>query len=301
MLTGTMPQRALICLLFSASDLGLAIESVETLRAIGFDGPVLAQGDGPEASFPREQVARLVAVLGSSPGWNQTRVGYRANARSLARLLARSVALPDWDVLIKMDPDALIFHPDLFAAIDAARAEGAAAIGVFRRNAAGGSRPSPHLARRMLLDLVPGAPCYRVPDGALRPSLARPRYLRHLAAARRNGLAAGEHLLGGLYAVARTAVEDALRLGFCEDCDGPVGLYSGEDLILSVYLAAAGHAFGELHFDARGQPRDGRRAWIQFAPPCRLPAGLDPSRLCAIHPVKAGDPLRAACLAAART
>jgi hypothetical protein len=295
-----MHNRTLVCMMFASGDLALAAEAAETLRRIGFSGPILAHGDGPEASFSGELVTRLARACGISPTWNPQQVGYRANARSLARLLDRALGTPDWDHLVKMDPDALITHPDLFNLVEAPLRSGAGAVGAFRRNAAGGPRSSPHLAWRMAIDQMPLAPCYRPPGNRLLPSLSRPRYLRHAAQARRKGLAPGEHLLGGLYAASRGAIQDALHMGFADDCDGPVGLYSGEDLVLSVYLAAAGHRFAELHRRDEGGSCPGRRAWIQFAAPCRLPAGLGVADLCAIHPVKHGDPLRSACLASIR-
>jgi hypothetical protein len=149
----------------------------------------------------------------------------------------------DFDVLLRMDADALVIGPR--PEEDAIRAfssrPGTGLLGSFRVRTDGVAR-----------DMAPAARLLRHEAGWLgigRP--ARRRMLRGwLREARANGYADGDHVLGGAYFHRRACVDDIARRGWLERAPlAPSAL--GEDHLMSLLTVAAGWRIGDF-----GGPED---------------------------------------------
>jgi hypothetical protein len=289
----------LLVMVVSPGDAELGHAGLVQLRRLGVTSPALVYGDGRISDYPAELRQRLAAVAGVEPCWMDCRLGWAGLPRIMARVYAAAAARPGWCVLVKLDPDALVLDAALFSDLRAVLDAGHAMVGTFRFLPDGRRHRRGSFVLRPWIDCLPLGPLRELPSGRLHwLSFRRPRYARLglMFDALRHGLRPGELILGGIYAVTREGLDDAIALGFADDLAGPVGLYAVEDGLLSLYLAAAGHRLGDVNFNADGTARSPRRAWIQWT---ALPADLDPEQVTAVHPLKACDaPLRRRLLAA---
>jgi hypothetical protein len=279
----------LLVMVVSPGDAELGLAGLVQLRRLGITAPVLVYGDGSAGDYPAELRQRLAAVAGVELGWMDRRLGWAGLPQTMARVYTAAAARSAWRVLVKLDPDALVLDAALFSDLRAVLDSGCAMAGTFRFLPNGRRHRRGLFLLRPWIDCLPLGPLRELPSGRLRWfSFRRPRYARlHLMfAALRHGLRPGELILGGIYAVTREGLTDALALGFAADLAGPVGLYAVEDGLLSLYLAAAGHCLGDVNFHADGTTRSTRRAWIQWS---ALPADLNPKQVTAAHPLKAQD------------
>lgn len=218
-------------------------DTLESVRA--FTDPsravVVVDDSGSPALAARlagEPDVRVVPAPAGAEGsrgglWVKLAAGYRAAAERFA-----------FDVLLRMDADALLLRPGIE---DAALARFAARPGV---GMLGSHRIGPDGGRR---DFGPAAAILRAecgPRGLRHPGLRR-TLRRVRREAERHGYVAGEHPLGGAYIHSPDAVRAMLDAGLLEL---PVLARSrlGEDHLFAMLTVAAGYGIDD--FGGPGQP-----------------------------------------------
>jgi hypothetical protein len=182
-----------------------------------------------------------VHVIPTPPGAPGSRGGLYAKLAAGYRFaLAR---LP-FDVLLRLDADALVIGPGLARAAAArfAAEPGVGLLGAYRLGPDGGERAFAPAAR--LLAAETGV------RGLRRPALRRTlRAVR--APARAHGYVDGEHALGGCYLHSRAAVAALGRRGFL-DLEPLRASRLGEDHLFALLTRAAGLRLGD--FGGPGDP-----------------------------------------------
>lgn len=189
---------------------------------------------GLEALSPDVHVIPAPAgAVGAQGGlWVKLAAGYR-----------HALAVASFDVLLRLDADALVIGPGLE---DLARARFAAEpglgmLGSYRHDMTGAVRDWSPAARAL------GAACGL--RGLRRPALRRMlRRLRDEALA--NGYLAGEHPLGGAYLHSAAAVRAIAARGWL-DLPGLAASDLGEDHLFALLTVAAGFTIADF-----GGPRD---------------------------------------------
>ena len=173
----------------------------------------------------------------------------------------------EFDVLLKIDTDALCLRPGVFAAAEESFARDP------RLGMAGSYLPgvTHESDRHRFAWLVP----------IIEEEASRDRVLGEaLRDAKANGYAEGEHVQGGVYMISRQALLALAERGYL-DWRPRRGVLLYDDMIVSIFVRAAGFRLGELS--------DGTST-IQSAPNS-LPLALDEiaaDRPAAVHTVRRG-------------
>jgi hypothetical protein len=182
-----------------------------------------------------------VHVVPAPPGAEGNRGGLWVKLAAGYRYAAARFA---FDVLLRMDVDALLLRPGIEDASMARFAErpGVGMLGSYRVGPDGAARDFGPAAA--LLDAECGVRGFRRPR--LRRELRRIRRL-----AERRGYSAGEHALGGAYLHSGDAVRALAQAGLL-DLPALVRSRLGEDHLFALLTMAAG--FGIDDFGGPGQP-----------------------------------------------
>ena len=185
----------------------------------------------------------------------------------VAGTLAGLDAASDHDVIVKLDTDALVVAPFLDALAAAAeRALRTAIFGSYDRTCTGAPRDFSVWRRPVRRLTRPVLARRRAPFVQVVAREARRRRAEVVAAARANGYVAGEHCLGGGYAVTGRFARELARRGWLDPAPW-LGTWLGEDVTLGLMARACGYALEGLV--APGEPFGLARAGLP-APPEQL-------------------------------
>lgn len=259
----------------------LALHGIATIRKLFPTSPVWlredATTDGTYAALEQGTRDDVLVSLSRNP----RRRGYHGICKTLVDTFAEvasSAAFSRCDVVVKLDPDALVGSSDLArTAVEVFNRSGPGILGAVHTGPSGIHRDHTRASRNILVDLLPVGPS----KTARRVRIGRPFWAAAYRRAVANGYQRGTGVQAGAFVMAaetlRTLSSAGLLSAMPEDY---AGLTYEEDTILALAVKSVGHQLHELADTDSDW-------WVQYRPPVPIsPEEAQQRRLLLVHPLK---------------